>query len=133
MCRSKVTNAGVHPLAKRFPSLESVNLWCCSKVTDAGPGEALPKPRVGELVMALGGDGCGGAGPGGHCPSLESVSLMCCSEVTDAEVQSLAERCPSLESVNLMCCPKVTDAGVYPPEPRVGEPMVVRTRTVTFH
>ena len=87
---------------------------CCSKVTDAGPGEALPEPRVGELVIVLGGGGCGGASPGEHCPSLESVNLMCCSKVTDAGVQALAVRCPSLESVNLMCFSKVTDARVYP-------------------
>ena len=31
-----MTDAGVQALAERCPSLESVNLMCCSKVTDAG-------------------------------------------------------------------------------------------------
>ena len=56
-----MTDAGVQALAKRCPSLESVNLMCCSKVTDAG-------------VQAL----------AERCPSLESVNLMCCSKETDA-------------------------------------------------
>ena len=53
MCCSKVTDAGVQALAERCPSLESVNLMCCSEVTDAGagPGEALPEPRVSEPVV----------------------------------------------------------------------------------
>jgi len=62
----QVTDA-VQALADRCPSPKSVNLMCCSKVTDAG-------------VQAL----------AERCPSPESVNLMCGFKVTDAGVQALA-------------------------------------------
>ena len=48
-----MTDARVQALAENYQGLESVNLVCCSEVTDAGAGPdgALPEPQVGEPVV----------------------------------------------------------------------------------
>jgi hypothetical protein len=87
LVRKQATDQAVGMLVRRFPAVTSVNLVCCSNVTDEGL----------RAVSSL--------------PALTSLDLANCTKVTDEglrAVRSLA----ALTFLDLAGCDKVTAAGV---------------------
>ena len=82
-----ITDSGINDLTRHMANLNSLNLRCCLKITDAGIN--------GLRNMA----------------SLTSLNLSNCSNITDAGLKDLG-RMSNLTSLDLSNCSKITDAGL---------------------
>lgn len=76
-------------LAMSGPSLQSLSLYCCSGMTDAGLAQ-----------VAIG------------CPNLVVVELQACFNITDDGLESLSKGCHALKSLNLASCMAISDQGI---------------------
>ncbi|MFC1659410.1 hypothetical protein ACFL0U_02490 [Pseudomonadota bacterium] len=85
----RITDGGIIALAKNCPGLTSVDLRCCNRITDDG-------------IIAL----------AKNCPGLTRVDLYGCDQITDAGIIALATNCPDLTSVNFGGCYRITDDGI---------------------
>ena len=74
-------------VASGCKQLKSLDLRCCSKITDAA-----------AVVVAA------------KCKQLTSLNLGCCGEITDAAVAAVASKCKVLSTLYLYGCSNITDA-----------------------
>ena len=74
---------------ERFSELQSLNLYCCSNITDASVMEVARR-----------------------CSNLQSLNLYCCSNITDASMMEVARRCSNLQTLSLGGCSNITDTSV---------------------
>ena len=84
-----ITNGGLESLIKVFPTISSLNLQGCSKISD----EAL-------INLAR------------KAPNLLSISLRNCKGITDRSLSILAQECLNLRYFNIGVPIKVTNAGL---------------------
>ena len=85
----KVTDAGVEALVKGLPDLESLDLTFCPLITD-------------KAVIAI----------ARYCPKIFTLSLDDCISVTNKGLFAIAVGCQQLSSINLLNCNLVTDDGL---------------------
>ena len=88
-CCYEITDAGVGRIADGCFCLQTLNLTDCNLITDAG---------IGHIA-----DGCS---------YLQSLNLTDCSQITDAGVDRIVAGCSNLQSLDLWGCYQITDTGV---------------------
>lgn len=88
-CVAGISDVGMIELGGGLPSLQSLDVSYCRKLTDKG------LKRVAE-----------------GCHDMRKLQLAGCRLITDMALQSLSQNCHSLEELGLDGCTSITDFGI---------------------
>ena len=110
---AKITDRGLAELAKLdLPTLDSLSLDECDKITDAGLEHVAKLKNLSWLGLAV----CPGITDAGlpaltTAENLTELDLRGCPNITDEGIQQLAAK-RNWQSIDFAGCPKITAAGV---------------------
>lgn len=115
-----------------FLSLTRLELFGCSRLTDAAYLHVSTLPSLENLVLRGLGIGDSGLAHISHCSSLRRLQLACLGGISDSALQHVA-RLSNLECLDLRFCRHVSDGGLalLSQAPALQELRLIRMRSIT--